>query len=65
MSNDTFESKLAAYKASLPVKSWKVFYKRDVFNVFARDEAQIYAELETTLTNFKPQLASIKSNEEL
>ena len=39
----TTEQKIAAWKANRPAKSWKVLYKQDVFNVIARDEAQIHA----------------------
>ena len=59
----TTEQKIAAWKASRPAKGWRVFYKRDVFDVIARDEAQIHAELSTVLYDYEPRFARITANE--
>lgn len=62
MTNIELQEQVDAWKAARPFKGWRVFYDREVYDVIARDEAQVHAELATVLTNYKPQLAKVTAN---
>ena len=62
MTNLELQQQIDAYKRSRPVLSFSVEYKGDRFEVLARDESQVHAEMATVHTNYNPRLAQIKSN---
>lgn len=64
MSNpvDDLQAQIDEYRRSKPVISFSVCYKGDRFDVLARDESQVHAEMATAHNNYNPQLARITAN---
>ena len=62
MTNLELQKQIDAYRKAKPVISFSVHYKGDRFDVLARDESQVHAELSTVHTNYNPRLARITAN---
>ena len=65
MTNLELQQQIDAYRKAKPVLSFSVEYKGDRFDVLARDESQVHAEMATVHANYQPQLARLKSNAQL
>lgn len=59
---DDIQAQLAAYKKSQPVLPFRVKYKGDLYDVLARDESEVHAELSAVLDDYNAQKARVVAN---
>ena len=55
----------ALWRAKRPLRSFRVFYKGNRFDVLSRDEDGVHVELRYAIPDYNPRFVKIKENEEL